>query len=95
MADNVDIFVILAGYIMMIITFVSLFVNMRRMGSRYSLGRCISYHSKGSLFSNPIRSYSICCYGEWFLFIHVGPLDGARYRCTTFSSSFGVSLICV
>lgn len=39
MADNVDIFVILAGYIMMIITFVSLFVNMRRMGSRYSLGK--------------------------------------------------------
>ncbi|KAI9319182.1 3-hydroxy-3-methylglutaryl coenzyme A reductase [Dichotomocladium elegans] len=42
MADNVDIFVILAGYITMIITFVSLFVNMRRMGSRYSLASAVT-----------------------------------------------------
>ncbi|KAI9496362.1 hydroxymethylglutaryl-CoA reductase [Zychaea mexicana] len=42
MADNVDIMVILAGYVMMIITFVSLFVNMRRMGSRYTLATAVS-----------------------------------------------------
>lgn len=41
MADNVDIFVILSGYVMMIGTFVSLYVNMRRMGSRYTLGKLI------------------------------------------------------
>lgn len=39
MADNVDIIVILAGYMMMIATFVSLYINMRRMGSRYTLGK--------------------------------------------------------
>lgn len=39
MADNVDIVIILAGYIMMVATFVSLFMNMRAMGSRYTLGK--------------------------------------------------------
>lgn len=56
MADNVDIFVILAGYIMMIITFVSLFVNMRRMGSRYSLGRLLATFLITQIYiSNPIN----------------------------------------
>nr|CAE00496.2 hydroxymethylglutaryl-CoA reductase [Rhizomucor miehei] len=42
MADNVDIIVILAGYIMMIATFVSLYINMRRMGSRYTLATAVT-----------------------------------------------------
>lgn len=37
-ADNVDVAVILAGYLMMIATFVSLYTNMHAMGSRYTLG---------------------------------------------------------
>ncbi|CAO3642468.1 unnamed protein product [Mucor hiemalis] len=41
MADNIDIIVILAGYVMMITTFVSLFMNMRSMGSRYTLATAI------------------------------------------------------
>lgn len=41
MADNVDIIVILAGYVMMITTFLSLYINMRNMGSRYTLGKSI------------------------------------------------------
>ncbi|KAI9264118.1 hydroxymethylglutaryl-CoA reductase [Phascolomyces articulosus] len=41
MADNVDILVILGGYMMMITTFVSLFFNMRRMGSRYTLATAV------------------------------------------------------
>ncbi|KAI8140220.1 3-hydroxy-3-methylglutaryl coenzyme A reductase [Fennellomyces sp. T-0311] len=43
-ADNVDIMVILAGYLMMIATFVSLFVNMRAMGSRYTLATAVVFN---------------------------------------------------
>lgn len=41
MADNIDIIVILAGYLMMLTTFVSLYMNMRSMGSRYTLATAI------------------------------------------------------
>ncbi|CAG8556638.1 1741_t:CDS:2 [Ambispora leptoticha] len=36
-ADTIDIFVILAGYILMHLTFFALFLNMRKIGSRYIL----------------------------------------------------------
>lgn len=38
-AENIDIVVIVLGYLMMIATFVSLYVNMRAMGSKYTLGK--------------------------------------------------------
>ncbi|KAK4515339.1 pre-60S factor rei1 [Mucor velutinosus] len=41
MADNIDIIVILGGYVMMLTTFVSLYMNMRSMGSRYSLATAV------------------------------------------------------
>jgi hydroxymethylglutaryl-CoA reductase (NADPH) len=41
MADNIDIIVILAGYLMMLTTFVSLYMNMRSMGSRYTLATSV------------------------------------------------------
>lgn len=41
MADNIDIIVILAGYVMMLTTFVSLYMNMRSMGSRYTLATAV------------------------------------------------------
>ncbi|KAI7877614.1 hypothetical protein K492DRAFT_239055 [Lichtheimia hyalospora FSU 10163] len=41
MADNVDIMVVLAGYLMMVFTFVSLYINMWRMGSRYTLATAV------------------------------------------------------
>ncbi|KAG2217475.1 hypothetical protein INT45_010761 [Circinella minor] len=41
MADTVDILVILIGYVMMMATFISLFINMRRMGSRYTLATAV------------------------------------------------------
>ncbi|KAI7856539.1 3-hydroxy-3-methylglutaryl coenzyme A reductase [Circinella umbellata] len=44
MADNVDIMVILAGYLMMIATFASLFINMRSMGSRYTLATAVIFN---------------------------------------------------
>ncbi|KAI9491290.1 3-hydroxy-3-methylglutaryl coenzyme A reductase [Zychaea mexicana] len=44
MADNVDIMVILAGYLMMIATFASLFINMRAMGSRYTLATAVVFN---------------------------------------------------
>ncbi|KAI9275911.1 3-hydroxy-3-methylglutaryl coenzyme A reductase [Phascolomyces articulosus] len=44
MADNVDIMVILAGYLMMIATFASLFINMRSMGSRYTLATAVVFN---------------------------------------------------
>jgi hydroxymethylglutaryl-CoA reductase (NADPH) len=40
-AENIDIIVILGGYLMMIATFVSLYTNMRAMGSKYTLGKCL------------------------------------------------------
>ncbi|KAI8381068.1 3-hydroxy-3-methylglutaryl coenzyme A reductase [Radiomyces spectabilis] len=40
-ADSVDIMVVMAGYIMMIATFVSLYINMRRIGSRYTLATAV------------------------------------------------------
>ncbi|CDS02634.1 hypothetical protein LRAMOSA00039 [Lichtheimia ramosa] len=40
-ADNVDVAVILAGYLMMIATFVSLYTNMHAMGSRYTLATAV------------------------------------------------------
>ncbi|CAM0136925.1 3-hydroxy-3-methylglutaryl-coenzyme A (HMG-CoA) reductase isozyme [Umbelopsis sp. WA50703] len=40
-ADNIDIIVILGGYIMMITTFVSLYTNMRAMGSKYTLATAV------------------------------------------------------
>ncbi|KAF7728610.1 3-hydroxy-3-methylglutaryl-coenzyme A (HMG-CoA) reductase isozyme [Apophysomyces ossiformis] len=44
MADNIDIIVILAGYIMMIATFVSLYINMQAMGSRYTLATAVVFN---------------------------------------------------
>ncbi|CEP13898.1 hypothetical protein [Parasitella parasitica] len=41
MADNIDIVVILGGYMMMLTTFVSLYMNMRSMGSRYTLASAV------------------------------------------------------
>ncbi|KAG1082681.1 hypothetical protein G6F42_022488 [Rhizopus arrhizus] len=41
MADNIDIIVILGGYMMMLTTFVSLYMNMRSMGSRYTLATAV------------------------------------------------------
>ncbi|KAI8641919.1 3-hydroxy-3-methylglutaryl coenzyme A reductase [Parasitella parasitica] len=41
MADNIDIIVILGGYMMMLTTFVSLYMNMRSMGSRYTLASAV------------------------------------------------------
>ncbi|KAK4513515.1 serine/threonine protein kinase, CMGC, dual-specificity [Mucor velutinosus] len=41
MADNIDIIVILGGYVMMLTTFVSLYMNMRSMGSRYTLATAV------------------------------------------------------
>jgi hydroxymethylglutaryl-CoA reductase (NADPH) len=41
MADNVDIIVILVGYVMMLTAFLSLYTNMRSMGSRYTLATCV------------------------------------------------------
>ncbi|KAL7320054.1 3-hydroxy-3-methylglutaryl-coenzyme A (HMG-CoA) reductase isozyme [Mucor circinelloides] len=41
MADNIDIVVILGGYMMMLTTFVSLYMNMRSMGSRYTLATAV------------------------------------------------------
>lgn len=41
MADNIDIIVILGGYLMMLTTFVSLYMNMRSMGSRYTLATAV------------------------------------------------------
>ncbi|KAI8379631.1 3-hydroxy-3-methylglutaryl coenzyme A reductase [Radiomyces spectabilis] len=43
-ADNIDIIVILAGYVMMIATFVSLYMNMRAMGSRYTLATAVVFN---------------------------------------------------
>ncbi|GAB5589842.1 3-hydroxy-3-methylglutaryl-coenzyme A (HMG-CoA) reductase isozyme [Umbelopsis nana] len=40
-ADNIDIIVILGGYLMMIATFVSLYTNMRAMGSKYTLATAV------------------------------------------------------
>ncbi|KAI8063146.1 hydroxymethylglutaryl-CoA reductase [Gongronella butleri] len=40
-ADKIDIIVILAGYLMMIGTFISLYVNMRTLGSRYTLATAV------------------------------------------------------
>ncbi|KAI8340612.1 3-hydroxy-3-methylglutaryl coenzyme A reductase [Chlamydoabsidia padenii] len=40
-ADKVDIYVILMGYLMMIATFVSLYINMRAIGSRYFLASAV------------------------------------------------------
>ncbi|KAL0095631.1 3-hydroxy-3-methylglutaryl-coenzyme A reductase [Phycomyces blakesleeanus] len=44
LADNIDIIVILVGYIMMIATFISLYVNMRAMGSRYTLATAVVFN---------------------------------------------------
>ncbi|ORX50128.1 3-hydroxy-3-methylglutaryl coenzyme A reductase [Hesseltinella vesiculosa] len=40
-ADKLDIIVVLAGYLMMIGTFVSLYINMRGLGSRYTLATAV------------------------------------------------------
>ncbi|KAG2180335.1 hypothetical protein INT44_003337 [Umbelopsis vinacea] len=40
-AEKIDIVVILLGYLMMIATFVSLYVNMRAMGSKYTLATAV------------------------------------------------------
>lgn len=37
-ADSADIFIMLIGYIMMHLTFINLFINMRRLGSKFWLG---------------------------------------------------------
>ncbi|KAI9009351.1 3-hydroxy-3-methylglutaryl coenzyme A reductase [Phycomyces nitens] len=44
LADNIDIIVILVGYIMMIATFISLYINMRAMGSRYTLATAVVFN---------------------------------------------------
>ncbi|RCI04403.1 3-hydroxy-3-methylglutaryl-coenzyme A (HMG-CoA) reductase isozyme [Rhizopus stolonifer] len=44
LADNVDIIVVLAGYIMMIATFVSLYMTMRSLGSRYTLATAVVFN---------------------------------------------------
>ncbi|CAO3615445.1 unnamed protein product [Cunninghamella blakesleeana] len=41
LADKIDIIVVLAGYLMMIATFMSLYINMRALGSRYSLATAV------------------------------------------------------
>ncbi|KAG0179126.1 3-hydroxy-3-methylglutaryl-coenzyme A (HMG-CoA) reductase isozyme [Apophysomyces sp. BC1034] len=41
MADNVDVIVLLAGYVMMFATIISLYTNMRTMGSRYTLATAV------------------------------------------------------
>ncbi|KAF7727102.1 3-hydroxy-3-methylglutaryl-coenzyme A (HMG-CoA) reductase isozyme [Apophysomyces ossiformis] len=41
MADNVDVIVLLAGYAMTIVTIISLYTNMRAMGSRYTLATAV------------------------------------------------------
>ncbi|KAI8338669.1 3-hydroxy-3-methylglutaryl coenzyme A reductase [Chlamydoabsidia padenii] len=43
-ADKVDIYVILTGYLMMIATFVSLYINMRTLGSRYTLATAVIFN---------------------------------------------------
>ncbi|EIE89473.1 hypothetical protein G6F46_006521 [Rhizopus delemar] len=43
-ADKVDIIVILAGYIMMLATFVSLYMTMRSLGSRYTLATAVVFN---------------------------------------------------
>ncbi|KAI9245264.1 hydroxymethylglutaryl-coenzyme A reductase-domain-containing protein [Sporodiniella umbellata] len=43
-ADNVDIIVVLAGYVMMIATFVSLYMSMRSLGSRYTLATAVVFN---------------------------------------------------
>ncbi|KAI8143330.1 hydroxymethylglutaryl-CoA reductase [Fennellomyces sp. T-0311] len=59
MADNVDIMVILAGYVMMIITFVSLFINMRRMGSRYTLATAVTVNGLFSFILAVLTVYAL------------------------------------
>ncbi|KAI7867585.1 3-hydroxy-3-methylglutaryl coenzyme A reductase [Spinellus fusiger] len=44
LADNIDIIVILLGYIMMISTFISLYLNMHKMGSRYTLATAVVFN---------------------------------------------------
>ncbi|CAO3576664.1 unnamed protein product [Absidia cylindrospora] len=44
LADKVDIYVILTGYLMMIATFVSLYINMRGIGSRYTLATAVVFN---------------------------------------------------
>lgn len=39
-----DIIVVLAGYIMMIATFVSLYMTMRSLGSRYTLATAVVFN---------------------------------------------------
>ncbi|CAO3619960.1 unnamed protein product [Cunninghamella echinulata] len=41
LADKIDIIVVLAGYLMMCATFISLYINMRALGSRYSLATAV------------------------------------------------------
>ncbi|KAG1176781.1 hypothetical protein G6F70_003312 [Rhizopus microsporus] len=41
LADNIDIIVILAGYVMMLATFASLYITMRSLGSRYTLATAV------------------------------------------------------
>ncbi|CAJ0913123.1 9986_t:CDS:2 [Entrophospora sp. SA101] len=40
-AETIDIMVILAGYILMFLTFLSLFLNMRKIGSKIALALCV------------------------------------------------------
>lgn len=38
-ADSADIFIMLLGYLLMHLTFINLFINMRKLGSKFWLGR--------------------------------------------------------
>lgn len=40
-ADSADIFVVLLGYVLMHYSFVQLFINMRKLGSNFWLGKCL------------------------------------------------------
>ncbi|KAI9323754.1 3-hydroxy-3-methylglutaryl coenzyme A reductase [Dichotomocladium elegans] len=44
MADTVDVAVVFAGYLMMLATFISLYSNMRTMGSRYTLATAVVFN---------------------------------------------------
>jgi hydroxymethylglutaryl-CoA reductase (NADPH) len=39
-ADSADIFIMLLGYLLMHLTFINLFINMRKLGSKFWLGEC-------------------------------------------------------
>jgi len=48
-ADSADIFVVLLGYILMHITFVHLFINMRKLGSSFWLRKSCTRIVSGTI----------------------------------------------